>query len=573
MNSKKLKNILIVLLLSLASSPVLAVYDNPWLPYWQSQESYTSQFWGFNPINEKEPTQPLLPDNYNNNDYASATAEWINDEQTGYVTWAETMMGGHPFWATGVYGGMANFATCEISATLNVGDTTGSLIVYVQYDWYAYPGADIIVSIDGATDITPESYYDYQIGTSGSGNPWYRTTKVFLIELNPGNIVVTLTGSGFATGIDSLSVTTVTGNASELVPEIMPEPDYLNLFTSTSISGDSNWDVWQDDQAKNIIQNAIYLGMYDGAAGHSSDNPDSLIDGCVDGVYTTMSMGQGGLAINQSLGVSGTNPDEFPDNQRDTRAAALFNVTKLMETNSNPDDIRECKFKWCIDYVMPWSGSTTYLQAPTMLYVDIYAADMQNYWNSSLDGNNLPSTDINDLQDEFDPNSAGTLLAEKVIDIRVDDGPWGSGTQPLTNWYIEQNGVQFYEIDVTKEIKELIASDPNKYKDPNTAFVGFTIRASLDGESFYLSMDACDRLEQNPIPPTLEINTVTHAGDFNSDGFIDLYDLEILMNSWLSTALDSNWNAECNLNNSGESKDFIDYSDLFEFCYLMLANG
>ncbi len=340
----------------------------------------------------------------------------------------------------------------------------------------------------------------------------------------------------------------------------------VDLFTDTTNSGDSNWDVWQQDQGDTIQEDAIYLGIFDGASGHSDYQPEYPIDGNVDGVYTTMAMGPGGLMINQSLGVSGTSPIEFPNDQRDTRATALFNMTKIMELNSNPADINECTFKWSIDYVMPWAGSTTYLQAPTTLYVGIFAADMQNFWRADLDGDDYPTTDINDLQNEFDPNEAGILYIEKVLDLRVDNGPWGPGPQPLTNWYIEQNGVQFYEVDFTQEVKDLIASDPEKYADPNTAFLGFTIRASLDGESVYLSMDARDRLAQNPIPPTLEIDITTYIGDFNADGIVNLLDFSIFAKSWLSEKSDPEWNSKCNLDNSGISEDVIDIADLNVFC-------
>lgn len=339
----------------------------------------------------------------------------------------------------------------------------------------------------------------------------------------------------------------------------------LNLFTDTTNLGDSNWDFWQQDQSETVREDAIYLGMFDGASGHNDYQPEYPIDGNIDGLYTTMAMGQGGLMINQSLGVSGTNPVEFPDNQRDTRAAALFNITKAMQLNSNPAGISECKLKWSIDYVMPWAGSTTYIQAPTTLYVGIFAGDMQNFWRSDLDGDDYPTTDINDLQDEFDPNGAGILYVEKVVDLRVDNGPWGLGLQPLTNWYIEQNGVQFYELDFTEEIKDLITLSPEKYLDPNTAFIGFNIRASLDGESVYLSMDARDRLAQNPIPPTLQIDIMSYTGDFNADGKVDFKDWSMFANCWLCDITDEKYNSKCNLDDNGNSQDLIDIADLIIF--------
>ena len=222
----KAKLILFVtMIMATISISGFAAYDNPWLPEWESQTGYTSQFWGLNPVAGAEPSQPLSPDIYSNNSYAIAAATWINDQEYGYVTWSEVMMGGHPSWATGVYGGMTNFAAFALDAAVATGSESGSLLAFVQYDWYAYPGADVSASISGATEITPENYYDFQIGESGSGNPWMRSTQVFELDSNTGSIDVAFSGSGFATGIDSFSITTVVGDASSLVPASMPIPE------------------------------------------------------------------------------------------------------------------------------------------------------------------------------------------------------------------------------------------------------------------------------------------------------------------------------------------------------------
>ena len=226
MKFNNVKKITVILLaVSLFSTPVLAAYSAPWLPGWESETGYTSQFWGLNSVDGAEPGQPLAPDIYSHNIYGTAAAAWVNDEANGYVTWVEVMMGGHPSWATGVYGGMTNFAPFDIGATLSTGAESGSLLVFVQYDWYAYSGADVSASVAGAADITPASYYDYQIGESGSGNPWMRSVQIFEVTSNPGSIDVSFSGSGFATGIDSFSVTTVVGDASALVPLSMPVPE------------------------------------------------------------------------------------------------------------------------------------------------------------------------------------------------------------------------------------------------------------------------------------------------------------------------------------------------------------
>jgi hypothetical protein len=184
-------------------------------------------------VEGEEPAQPLAADIYSYNSYGTATVTWTNDE-SGFVAWAEAMMGSHPSWVSGVYGGMTDYATFDIGATVDTGMETGSLIVFVQYDWYAYSGADVSAFVDGATEITPASYYDYVIGESGSGNPWYRTTQIFELDSNTGAIEVSFTGSGFATGIDSFSVTTAIDAA---VPTQMPipEPATMALLGISSI--------------------------------------------------------------------------------------------------------------------------------------------------------------------------------------------------------------------------------------------------------------------------------------------------------------------------------------------------
>jgi len=80
----------------------------------------------------------------------------------------------------------------------------------------------MIPSIDGAADVTPAGYYDFEIGMSGSNHEWYRTTRVFEFADNPGSIDVVLTGDGFAPMTDSFSVTTA---LDATIPPDMPIPE------------------------------------------------------------------------------------------------------------------------------------------------------------------------------------------------------------------------------------------------------------------------------------------------------------------------------------------------------------
>lgn len=231
MNFKNLTKVTVVLLIaSFIPTSSLAAYDNPSIPNWSGQTGYTSQFWDMAPVSSAEPNQPLAPDVYSNNIYSTAQASWTNDTVNGYTGWVEYMMGGQPAWTQGTYGGMVSWGPFGLNATVDTGTESGTLLAIVQYDWYKYTHAsmgtsNVLASITGATDITPVGYYDLELGQSGSGNPWVRTTQVFEIASNPGSIDLSFSASGFATGIDSFSITTAIGNAATLVPAEMPIPE------------------------------------------------------------------------------------------------------------------------------------------------------------------------------------------------------------------------------------------------------------------------------------------------------------------------------------------------------------
>jgi hypothetical protein len=137
--------------------------------------------------------------------------------------------------------------------------------------------------------------------------------------------------------------------------------------------------------------------------------------------------------------------------------------------------------------------------------------------------------DISDLQDEFDADPK----TEKEIDIRVDDGSWGPGLQPLTTWYIWICGTQFYETDFTEEIRQIMNANPN------FEWIGLTIRSSLDGESVYLSMDAQQNLNGDPdyvpIPPTLDVQVSKYLGDLDDNGNVDFLDFALFAQQWRQT--------------------------------------
>ena len=322
---------------------------------------------------------------------------------------------------------------------------------------------------------------------------------------------------------------------------------------------DMNWDWWQQDPcypdpcfAHNWTEDVLYLCAFDGASGHDDYQPDSPTDGNVDGCYSTMYMGTGGDPTYQSLGVSGTDPNEFPNNQRDTRMTILVNLAKIKAVNSNAGAVLNCKFRWSIDYVMNWAGGSSYLQAPTKLYVSIFPAEKQQWWRHPPDSNSEPNTPIEELQNEFD----GDPNTEKELDIRVDDGPWGPGLQPLTCWYIWIYGTQYYEMDFTEEIRQIMKVNPS------LEWVGLSIRPSLDGEAVYLSMDAQQNLKEDPdyvpIPPTLDVQVSKYLGDLDDNGGVDFADFALFALQWKQ----SSGLLTADLNVDG----VVDTADLARFC-------
>ncbi len=232
---KSVLTVVAVLTALLVSSTVYgAVYASPTLPNWSSDRGYTSQFWDFHWTgnvdelgNHTEPTQPLAPDNYSLNPYGTALATWANNE-AGTVGWTDVIPGSQPSWAAGAYGGNTGSTSSDLTVVVPTGSEEGTLLVYVQYDWYHYKSAlygdsTITVSIDGATDVTSSyGYTDVVIGVSGSGKQWLRTTKVFeFTGYNPGELTAILSLTGFAPVVDSLSITTA----------VVPEPTTIAIMS------------------------------------------------------------------------------------------------------------------------------------------------------------------------------------------------------------------------------------------------------------------------------------------------------------------------------------------------------
>ena len=339
---------------------------------------------------------------------------------------------------------------------------------------------------------------------------------------------------------------------------------------------DKNWDYYHDVHRLNpagTTEDAIYLMPFDGGSGHSNDpqadgETDPIywtLDGLVEGNYSTMDMGTGGSIAAQSFGVTTTDINLYPKNQRDTRAVAIFNTEKIFAVNSDPGAVLKATFRWSIDEVMPWAGGFLMSYAPTTIYVSIYPdVNATSYWRSPPDTNdpNIPTiyyshtgahvTDYHRLQHEFDPSGAGIQFAEKAQDIRVD---YGSGLEPLTDEYLQIYGPQVYELDFTDEVRQILKLYPD------LQWIGFTIRGSHDGDNVLLKMYAGSL--PGAIPPTLEIQVTKYTGDLNDNNSVDFVDFALFSKDYGGT--DDFYKGDLNVDSE------VTLADLAEFGQNWLA--
>lgn len=296
---------------------------------------------------------------------------------------------------------------------------------------------------------------------------------------------------------------------------------------------DTNWDYWQaepnyPDPCSVLIEDAIYHCLYDGGFGHDLD-PNLVLDGYVDGSYSTLFIQVDDHSL-QTLGLSGC---DFSNDKRDTRVAALFNLKKVLAHNPNPGAIVEAKLRFAIDWVVNWNRTSfNDYPCPTTLFVSVFPGWEQNFWLADYDGPGYPTTPLSELDALFDPAGAGIAICEKTVDLRVLNGPLGSGVlQPLTRRYLENPPrAVSYEIDFTSEVRQIAAqtSDPN-------AWVGFTIRPSLDGERVFVSLDAqynLGGLETVGFPPTLDVTVSTITGDLTEPNGVNMLDYRIVGQQW-----------------------------------------
>jgi hypothetical protein len=334
--------------------------------------------------------------------------------------------------------------------------------------------------------------------------------------------------------------------------------DDLSLYTETSFDAadfDDNWDWWQQDSnypdpcyAAEQTEDALYFCAFDGASGHTNDAPYWPVDGNVDGVYSTFTMGSGGAPTVQSLNLSGVDIEESDRfEQRDTRVMVLINTAKIKAVNEHAGAVLDCKFRWSIDYVMRWVGGSTYLDAPSTLYISVFGCDQYEFWRHPPDEPIRPNTPVSYLQDIFDEEPS----TEKAYDLRVTDGPGtqdANGLRRLTNWTIETYGVQFYEMDFTQEVREILADDPE------LEWLCFTMRPSRDGESVNLSVDATLRQDQNPIPPTIDVKVAKYLGDLDDNDTVDFIDLDLFVQQWQKNS--GLLTADLNVDGSVDFRDF-----------------
>ncbi len=208
-----------------STSPVMIIteqkdgFGDAWIPDWRGNDAYTHQHWLFS-ASQGRCEQGMLPDGTMDNIYGDPNVVWQEETQIGdqvvinpFLTWHpfvdQSEPNHHPAWVDGVYGGLFRgtpYAEHALTATVPTGSQPGNLMVFVQYDWYE--GGQVDVLLDGAVDITPANIESFKIGNGDSLFNWYRSTKVFSIDQNPGVVHVEFVVSGQEPFIDAVSVTT-----------------------------------------------------------------------------------------------------------------------------------------------------------------------------------------------------------------------------------------------------------------------------------------------------------------------------------------------------------------------------
>lgn len=193
-------------------------FDWPWIPEWNGNPAYTCQFWTLSAKSGKV-QQGLAPDGYMDNPFGEPNAVWQEETLINGVLAINPFLTWHPFadssdpngqpaWVDGVYGGVYRAGTYlphTLTAAVPTGSDQGVMTIVVQYDWY--DAGAVEVNVPGSVDITPALICDYVIGGSGEHH-WYRSTRIFEMNQNPGQIKVNFKVSGNEPYIDAFSVTT-----------------------------------------------------------------------------------------------------------------------------------------------------------------------------------------------------------------------------------------------------------------------------------------------------------------------------------------------------------------------------
>ena len=240
-------------------------FGDAWVPSMKDKAGYTYQQWLMS-ASAGRCDQGMLPDGKVENEYGDPNIVWQEELDFNGVDVVNPFLAWHPFpdqsepndyqpvWVDGVYGGVfrdpnssgsynsaLSYSEYELTATIPTGSDSGELTVFVQCDWY--DGGNVNILVDGAVDITPLDFEVHKIGNGQYENTWYRTTKVFRFDKNPGVVKAGFVISGDEPWLDSVSVFTAQDIDLPEGPlryaEDIDMDGYVNLIDFAIIS--NNW--------------------------------------------------------------------------------------------------------------------------------------------------------------------------------------------------------------------------------------------------------------------------------------------------------------------------------------------
>lgn len=128
----------------------------------------------------------------------------------------------------------------------------------------------------------------------------------------------------------------------------------------------------------------------------------------------------------------------------------------------------------------------------------------------------------------------------------------------------EYNGSSNLLVDFSHNNASYSSSGMCRYSSPGGTRTAYACSDSDHGDPLTWSGTTSPTVSGTSKVPNVQLTICSViAGDFDSDGDVDIYDLDTLTSAWLSDPNDGNWNPDCDI--AEPADNFIDFSDYAVF--------